>query len=179
MGGKNAKPKIPSYEPYQCCPATPAQGTKVAKVTKISPIAKDKGKFHGAGRTDKPQLPGLKPINKLTAKDSKKLATISPRIDSDAKESKSKAKKGFFGSGKYLVTGREVKWLPTRAYVRGRWSSHQCRDIVVPIFALFREAKLRSVRSEEISIRIEEAGTTAAVHRAVGSDLTSASGGVE
>jgi hypothetical protein len=102
MGGKSAKPKIPSYEPYQCCPAKLAHGTKVAKVTKISPIAKDKGKSHGAGRTDKPQLPALKPINKLTAKESKKSATISSRVDSDAKESKSKAKRGFFGSGKYL-----------------------------------------------------------------------------
>lgn len=100
MGGKSAKPKIPSYEPYQCCPAKLAQGTKVAKVTKISPIAKDKGKYQG--RTDKPLLPGLKPINKLTAKDSKKTATISSRADGDAKESKSKAKKGFFGSGKYF-----------------------------------------------------------------------------
>lgn len=102
MGGKSAKPKIPSYEPYQCCPAKLAHGTKVAKVTKISPIAKDKGKSHGADRSDKPQLPALKPINKLTAKESKKSATISPRVDSDAKESKSKAKRGFFGSGKYL-----------------------------------------------------------------------------
>lgn len=103
MGGKSAKPKIPSYEPYQCCPAKLAHGTKVAKVTKISPIAKDKSKSHGAGRiTDKPQLPALKPINKLTAKESKKSATISPRVDGDTKESKSKAKRGFFGSGKYL-----------------------------------------------------------------------------
>lgn len=98
MGGKSAKPKIPSYEPYQCCPAKLAQGTKVAKVTKISSSAKDKGKYQG--RTDKPLLPGLKPINKLTAKDSRKTATIS-KADSDAKESKSKAKRGFFGSGKY------------------------------------------------------------------------------
>jgi len=103
MGGKSAKPKIPSYEPYQCCPAKLAHGTKVAKV---SPIAKDKGKSYGAGRTDKPQLPALKPINKLTAKESKKSATISPRVDGDAKESKSKAKRGFFGSGKYLSQPR-------------------------------------------------------------------------
>ncbi|XP_011332749.1 uncharacterized protein LOC105276630 [Ooceraea biroi] len=97
MGGKSAKPKIPSYEPYQCCPAKLAHGTKVAKVTK-SPIAKDKGKFQDTGRMDKPQLPALKPINKLTAKESKKSATISPRVDNDAKELKPKAKRGFFGS---------------------------------------------------------------------------------
>lgn len=100
MGGKSAKPKIPSYEPYQCCPTKLAHGTKVAKVTKISPITKDKSKFQD--RTDKPLLPGLKPINKLTAKESKKSATISSKVDSDAKESKSKAKRGFFGSGKYF-----------------------------------------------------------------------------
>lgn len=98
MGGKSAKPKIPSYEPYQCCPAKPAHGTKVARVTKV-PIAKDKGKSQRGGKTDKPQLPALKPINKLTAKESKKSATISKV---DAKESKSKAKRGFFGSGKYF-----------------------------------------------------------------------------
>lgn len=98
MGGKSAKPKIPSYEPYQCCPAKFVHGTKVAKVTKIGPIAKDKGKFQGIGSRDKPQLPALKSINKLTSKESKKSATISSKVDSDAK---SKAKKGFFGSGKY------------------------------------------------------------------------------
>lgn len=102
MGGKSAKPKIPSYEPYQCCPTKLAHGTKVAKVTKIGPITKDKSKFQGTGRADKPLLPALKPINKLTAKESKKSATISSRVDKDAKESKSKAKRGFFGSGKYF-----------------------------------------------------------------------------
>lgn len=103
MGGKSAKPKIPSYEPYQCCPTKLAHGTKVAKVSKIGPITKDKNKFQGkTGKTDKPLLPALKPINKLTAKESKKSATISSKVDSDAKESKSKAKRGFFGSGKYF-----------------------------------------------------------------------------
>ncbi|KMQ92241.1 protein disulfide-isomerase a4 [Lasius niger] len=106
MGGKSAKPKIPSYEPYQCCPAKLAHSTKVAKVTKIDPIAKDKRKLQGTASTDKPQLPALKPINKLTAKESKKSATIS-KIDGDAKESKSKAKRGFFGSGKYYNQLRE------------------------------------------------------------------------
>lgn len=101
MGGKSAKPKIPSYEPYQCCPAKFAHGTKVAKVTKIGPIAKDKGKLQGIGSRDKPQLPALKPINKLTPKESQKSATISSKVDSNTKESKFKAKKGFFGSGKY------------------------------------------------------------------------------
>lgn len=120
MGGKSAKPKIPSYEPYQCCPAKIAQGTKVAKVTKISPIAKDKGKFHIAGRMDK-QLPGLKPINKLTAKESKKMATISSKTDSDAKESKAKAKRGFFGSGKYFVPAAKLNGCP-----RAR-TSHEIR----------------------------------------------------
>lgn len=102
MGGKSAKPKIPSYEPYQCCPTKLAHGTKVAKVTKISPITKDKSKFQGTGKTDKLLLPALKPINKLKPKESTKSATISSRIDSDAKESKPKAKRGFFGSGKYF-----------------------------------------------------------------------------
>lgn len=101
MGGKSAKPKIPSYEPYQCCPAKVAHGTKVAKVTKI-PVTKDKGKVHE--RSEKLGLPGLKPINKLTAKDSRKTATVSPGV-SKTGGGEQKAKKGFFGSGKYL------KWL--------------------------------------------------------------------
>lgn len=95
MGGKSAKPKIPSYEPYQCCPAKVAHGTKIAKATKISPAAKDKGKTHE--RSEKLGLPGLKPINKLTAKESRKMATIGVSKSSDQK-----TKKGFFGSGKYL-----------------------------------------------------------------------------
>lgn len=102
MGGKSAKPKIPSYEPYQCCPAKIGHGTKIAKATKVSPSIKDKTKSRSIGRMDKPQLPALKPINKLTAKDSKRSATVSSKMDNDLKESHSKAKKGFFGSGKYL-----------------------------------------------------------------------------
>lgn len=101
IGGKSAKPKIPSYEPYQCCPTKLAHSTKVAKVSKINLISKDKSKVQDTGRTDKP-LPALKPINKLTVKESKKSATILSTVDSDAKESKSKAKRGFFGSGKYF-----------------------------------------------------------------------------
>lgn len=97
MGGKSAKPKIPSYQPYQCCPAKVAHGTKVAKVTKVGPVTKDKGKVHE--RSEKLGLPGLKPINKLTAKDSRKTATVSSGV---SKSSDHKAKKGFFGSGKYL-----------------------------------------------------------------------------
>ncbi|KOC69939.1 Putative protein disulfide-isomerase C1F5.02 [Habropoda laboriosa] len=97
MGGKSAKPKIPSYEPYQCCPAKVAHGTKVAKVTKVGPVTKDKGKVHE--RSEKLALPGLKPINKLTAKDSRKTATVS---SGGSKSDQKVAKKGFFGSGKYL-----------------------------------------------------------------------------
>ncbi|XP_076766020.1 uncharacterized protein LOC143432912 [Xylocopa sonorina] len=92
MGGKSAKPKIPSYEPYQCCPAKVAHGTKVAKATKIGPGARDRGKVHE--RSEKLGLPGLKPINKLTAKDSRKAATVV----SKSAGGDQKAKKGFFGS---------------------------------------------------------------------------------
>nr|XP_031848891.1 uncharacterized protein LOC116434391 [Nomia melanderi] len=97
MGGKSAKPKIPSYEPYQCCPAKVAHGTKVAKATKVSPMAKGKGKAHGAERSDKLGLPALKPINKLTSKDSRKTATVSPGVRKNGGDHK--AKKGFFGTG--------------------------------------------------------------------------------
>lgn len=98
MGGKSAKPKIPSYEPYQCCPAKVAHGTKVAKMTKVGPLAKDKGKTHE--RSDKLGLPGLKPINKLTPKESRKTATVSSGVSKTTGDQK--AKKGFFGSGKYF-----------------------------------------------------------------------------
>lgn len=100
MGGKSAKPKIPSYEPYQCCPAKVAHGTKVAKATKISTVGKGKGKGHGTDKSEKLGLPALKPINKLTAKDSRKAATVSSGVSKTGADQK--AKKGFFGTGKYL-----------------------------------------------------------------------------
>ncbi|XP_076673277.1 uncharacterized protein LOC143371688 [Andrena cerasifolii] len=96
MGGKSAKPKIPSYEPYQCCPAKVAHGTKVAKATKLSPPIKDKGKVYGSAKSDKLGLAALKPINKLTAKDSRKTATVSSSVSKTGSDQK--AKRGFFGS---------------------------------------------------------------------------------
>ncbi|XP_043680421.1 uncharacterized protein LOC122634934 [Vespula pensylvanica] len=105
MGGKSAKPKIPSYEPYQCCPAKVARGTKLAKATKVSPVIKEKDRVHGnvKGRFSKTETSALKPINKLTPKESKKMATSSPikstsSPTTEVKQSHSKAKRGFFGS---------------------------------------------------------------------------------
>ncbi|XP_035717934.1 uncharacterized protein LOC118439841 [Vespa mandarinia] len=109
MGGKSAKPKIPSYEPYQCCPAKVARGTKLAKATKVSPIIKEKDRVvHGKvrGRLGKTETSALKPINKLTPKESKKMATSSSIKSATAtsspttvvKQSHSKVKRGFFGS---------------------------------------------------------------------------------
>lgn len=137
MGGKSAKPTVPSYEPYQCCPAKPNQATRVAKVSRVTASQKGtaSGKLSNIGVTSKSNLgkasstkttssssnlvPALKPINKLTAKDSKKIATV---VDTNGGASKtvgnkmnnnapnkanpksSKGKKGFFGSGKYSLT---------------------------------------------------------------------------
>ena len=109
MGAKSAKPTIPSYEPYQCCPSKVAQGTKVAKV---SPISKPKlrhddkpkrPKLASSTTTTTPAPPALKSINKLSAKDSRK--TIQPQAtgkkEDKPKKDTAKAKKGFFGSGNY------------------------------------------------------------------------------
>ena len=121
MGGKNAKPTVPSYEPYQCCPAKPNRATRVAKVSRVTESHKVRGvsssgttKLSRGGTSSAPIVPALKPINKLTAKDSRKIATISEpaRKDGDSKAGSSvrgntakaaKGKKGFFGSGKYLT----------------------------------------------------------------------------
>lgn len=102
MGAKNAKPKIPSYQPYQCCPSKVNGGTKVAKV---SPIPKNKLRESKPIRPTPIAPPALKPINKLSAKDIKKSASTSIK-DKTSKQSRAeaskKSKKGFFGSGKYL-----------------------------------------------------------------------------
>ncbi|XP_048512903.1 uncharacterized protein LOC125501375 [Athalia rosae] len=93
MGGKSAKPKIPSYAPYQCCPAEVARGTKVAKA---SPVAKSVGR---KSSTKLQVAPPLKPINKLSAKDSKKTANLQvPSTTAKADSKSGKGKKGFFGS---------------------------------------------------------------------------------
>lgn len=104
MGAKSAKPMIPSYEPYQCCPTKVTRGTKVAKV---SPVASKAKLRHDKPNRNRPTLkqtplavtptepPALKSINKLSAKDSKKSLA--------AKEAAAKGKKGFFGSGKYYA----------------------------------------------------------------------------
>ncbi|XP_015185699.1 PREDICTED: uncharacterized protein LOC107071317 isoform X2 [Polistes dominula] len=113
MGGKSAKPKIPSYEPYQCCPAKVARGTKLAKATKVSSVIKEKDRLHGnvKSRFGKMETSALKPINKLTAKESRKMATTSSTIKSTAsttevKQSQSKAKRGFFGTGASRILHR-------------------------------------------------------------------------
>ncbi|XP_043272033.1 uncharacterized protein [Venturia canescens] len=140
MGGKSAKPTVPSYEPYQCCPAKPNQATRVAKVSRVTASQKGAtggGKLSNSGVTSKLStsksnlgkassakttssssnlVPALKPINKLTAKDSKKIASV---VDTNGVGGKtvgnkantntankannnpvksSKGKKGFFGS---------------------------------------------------------------------------------
>ncbi|XP_012276480.1 uncharacterized protein LOC105697602 [Orussus abietinus] len=93
MGGKSAKPTIPSYEPYQCCPAKVKGGTKVAKVSPVS--SRPKIKIEATRKPRPTEPPPFKPINKLSPKDSKKTATAQPVVK-DAKTAK--GKRGFFGS---------------------------------------------------------------------------------
>lgn len=121
MGGKNAKPTIPSYEPYQCCPANLNRGTKVAKVSRVPQSSKKQigNKLSSTSSTSKTSTssgasttttttvaPQLKPINKLTAKESKKNAKIGTEKEEKKSSSQpnkvAKPKRGFFGSGKYL-----------------------------------------------------------------------------
>lgn len=120
MGGKNAKPTIPSYEPYQCCPANVNRGTKVAKVSRVSQSAKTQignklSSSHSSTSTPTtaPTIaePQLKPINKLTAKESKKNAKIGTDKDKSSSQSNkvTKPKRGFFGSGKYFNSDQQNK----------------------------------------------------------------------
>lgn len=108
MGAKSAKPTIPSYEPYQCCPSKVMRDTKVVKVSpagksKLRPDKPKRSKPTSTGATTTtppPPLPGLKPINKLSAKDSRKTLQ-QPAKKEDKPKKEAKAKKGFFGSGNY------------------------------------------------------------------------------
>lgn len=102
MGAKSAKPTIPSYEPYQCCPSKVVRDTKVAKANPVSKINLQHDKPKRPAKqtpttTTTPKPPALKPINKLSAKDSRKTLQAAPQKEEKPKKD-SKAKKGFFGS---------------------------------------------------------------------------------
>ncbi|KAJ8675217.1 hypothetical protein QAD02_011003, partial [Eretmocerus hayati] len=107
MGANSAKPTVPSYEPYQCCPSKVTRNTKVAKVShkdksraKQSDDKATKSKVPTSSTTTTTTTPApatLKPINKLSSKDSRK--TLQQSTDKkEEKVKKEKAKRGFFGS---------------------------------------------------------------------------------
>ncbi|XP_032453860.1 uncharacterized protein DDB_G0284459-like [Nasonia vitripennis] len=121
MGAKSAKPTIPSYEPYQCCPSKVTRSTKVAKVSPVAGKPKLQHKTSSSSSSSsssstskRPKItptistppPSLKPINKLSAKDSRKtlqsasVRTSTATTSEKAKKEQAKAKKskGFFGS---------------------------------------------------------------------------------
>ncbi|XP_064212482.1 uncharacterized protein hlk isoform X3 [Tribolium castaneum] len=106
MGGKGQLPN-PSYEPYQCCPSKPAQGSKFAKLaakgaktTKNRPLPKE---------IKKPErsVP-MKTVSK--ANKPTKTKEIKEKII-PVKPEKGKGKKGFFGTGNLLDETEVLDWM--------------------------------------------------------------------
>lgn len=107
MGGKGQIPN-PSYEPYQCCPKQVTKGSKVAKLQhKIGgpktvvpkPTPKPSKKVPAAPPSPTP--PAMKTVSRAdhsvkTGKEGKE------KNGPNTKGDKAKAKKGFFGTGKYI-----------------------------------------------------------------------------
>lgn len=102
MGSKGQLPN-PSYEPYQCCPKPVTKGTKVAKLQhKVgsSKAVVPKSTAKPVKKTP-PTPPPLKTVSRAdhsvkSGKEGKEKSGPS------AKGDKAKAKKGFFGTGKYI-----------------------------------------------------------------------------
>lgn len=101
MGSKGQLPN-PSYEPYQCCPKPVSKGSKVAKLQHkavsskaIAPKLTSKNSKKSSGT----QAPlAMKTVSR--ADHSKNHKEKEER--SSSKDEKAKAKKGFFGTGKYI-----------------------------------------------------------------------------
>lgn len=103
LGGKNKFPNS-AYEPYQCCPNKPSRGSKLPKMTPApnpkqvtaKPAATPKP-FQTVRKDAKtPKAPPPKP--KAVKSNPKEVA----KETKEKKGEKGKAKKGFFGTGKYI-----------------------------------------------------------------------------
>lgn len=104
MGSKGQLPN-PSYEPYQCCPKPVARGSKVAKlqhkVASSKAVAPKPTPKPSKKPPATPAPPALKTVSRAdhtikTAKEGKE------KNGPPSKGEKAKAKKGFFGTGKYI-----------------------------------------------------------------------------
>lgn len=102
MGGRPGKyPTASSYEPFQCCPSKPTKGSKVAKIQPKLPSPKKAPKKAPAKPTK--SEPAQKPMTKVSKSNHAVKGREKP-LPPPVKEkpSPSKAKKGFFGTGKYI-----------------------------------------------------------------------------
>lgn len=114
LGGKNRFPS-PSYEPYQCCPSKPSQGSKIPK---MSPAPNPKQVTAKTTPSRSPSPPSQPKPFQTARKDAKTPKSPPPKPQpvkaplknpkdaaKDTKEKKvekGKGKKGFFGTGKYI-----------------------------------------------------------------------------
>lgn len=117
LGGKNTFPN-PSYQPYQCCPNKPSQGTKLPKMSPRLPNIKQvtakpsrppppppptQKPFQTARKDAKtPKSPPPKPAEKAPVKNTKEAPKNGKEKVALPKAEKGKGKKGFFGTGKYI-----------------------------------------------------------------------------
>lgn len=105
MGGRPGKyPSASSYEPFQCCPSKPTKSSKVAKIQPKLPSPKPVPKKAKPVKKPAPaqQQAPPKPMAKVSksnhdVKGKEKQQPLPPVKDKNAK-----AKKGFFGTGKYI-----------------------------------------------------------------------------
>lgn len=101
MGSKGQVPN-PSYEPYQCCPKPVIKGSKVAKLQQKTTSSKAVApKTNQKPAKKAPTTPAMKTVSRTdhTVKpdrEGKETARAAQKSD------KAKAKKGFFGTGKYI-----------------------------------------------------------------------------
>lgn len=100
MGSKSRLPN-PSYEPYQCCPKPVTKGSKVAKLQHKMVTSRDVATKPTPKSNKKPSTPPLKTVSRAdhstkNAKEGKEKNKPVPKGE------RGKAKKGFFGTGKYI-----------------------------------------------------------------------------
>lgn len=101
MGSKGQLPN-PTYEPYQCCPKPVSKGSKVAKLQHKAASSKDIAPKSTPKVSKKPSAtqtpPSMKTVSRADHSKNNKEGKDRP----SPKGEKAKAKKGFFGTGKYI-----------------------------------------------------------------------------
>ncbi|RZC33857.1 uncharacterized protein BDFB_002087 [Asbolus verrucosus] len=108
MGGKGQLPN-PSYEPYQCCPSKPSQGSKVPKLAAKGTKQVAKSNRPAPKETKKPEKSApLKQVSKANHPIKQKETT---KEKLPVKPEKGKGKKGFFGTGNLMDESEVLEWM--------------------------------------------------------------------